>query len=593
MLGRQFRRCVRPMMPLACALLAACVSLGSLAAHAAPKSLMIVDANTGAVLIDQDGSEPRSPASLTKMMTLYMAFEALERGSATLRTPVRISARAANAAPSKLDLDVGDTIALEDAIKALITKSANDVAIAIAEHFAGTEDAFARSMTAKARELGMSATTFKNASGLPDSGQMTTARDMVTLSLRLYDTFPRHFGLFRTRSFGYGGKTYKNHNTLMISLPGVNGIKTGYTSASGFNLVTSYEAEGRHLIGAIFGGDSAAARNVAMRVALTRSLSKASTSRTRRPLIVASSRVKPPVSEPAPQPAVRVARSTAAEEAPDPVARPMATAAAAPAEARVADAALPRSAAASSTPSATVAPVLGPAVQIAKVRPVDVAPLTAQSTSTGPGVVPRSEGRQVAAASPTFELPPLAAGYAASIIRPVPPPQPVAPAAPTETRLADVAQTTGADVAATRSLPPAPALARRPSSLNQQHASLTASQPQLAAEPQPAAAWRLKGPVGSAAGAPPASPIATARSGGFDVQIGAVNSPEEADRLLATARARGGNALAGRAPVRVQVLVNGKTLHRARFTGFDQLGAAQACAELARQQLSCVVMRTE
>ncbi|MBX9926052.1 MAG: D-alanyl-D-alanine carboxypeptidase, partial [Hyphomicrobiaceae bacterium] len=297
----------------------------SAVAVAAPKSLVVVDANTGAVLIDQDGSEPRSPASLTKMMTLYMAFEALERGSVTMRTPIRISTRAENAAPSKLDLDAGDTIALEDAIKALITKSANDVAIALAEHFSGSEEAFARSMTAKARELGMAATTFKNASGLPDSGQMTTARDMVTLSLRLYDTFPRYFALFSTRSFAYGGKTYKNHNTLMIHMPGVNGIKTGYTNASGFNLVTSYEAEGRHLIAAIFGGDSAASRNAAMRVALTRTISKASTAKTRRPLVVASSRAKPPVAVPAPQPAVRAAsppppQVAAARTVPQPIA---------------------------------------------------------------------------------------------------------------------------------------------------------------------------------------------------------------------------------------------------------------------------------
>ena len=257
------------------------------AATAAPKAFLVVDANTGATLLDESASEPRSPASLTKMMTLFLAFEALERGSVTMKTRIKISERAANASPSKLDLDAGDDIALEDAIKALITKSANDIAIAVAEHLGGSEDAFARLMTAKARELGMTGTVFKNASGLPDSGQVTTARDMVRLGLALYDRYPRQFGLFATRSFSYGGSTYKNHNTLMLHMAGVNGIKTGYTNASGFNLVTSYESDGRHLMAAIFGGDSAGSRNAAMRVGLTRVLSRASTVKTRKPMLVA------------------------------------------------------------------------------------------------------------------------------------------------------------------------------------------------------------------------------------------------------------------------------------------------------------------
>ena len=168
-----------------------------------------------------------------------------------------MSADAVAAAPSKLDLEEGAEIALIDAIKVLITKSANDVAIAIAEHMAGSEAKFAQLMTRKARELGMSATTFRNASGLPDDEQVTTARDMLTLALHLEDDFPTHYGLFATRSFTYGGETFLNHNSLLFHFPGTNGLKTGYTHASGFNLVASVRRGRKHVIGVVFGGASA------------------------------------------------------------------------------------------------------------------------------------------------------------------------------------------------------------------------------------------------------------------------------------------------------------------------------------------------
>ena len=233
-------------------------------------SLFIMDANSGATLSDIEGNDPRYPASLTKMMTLYLAFEAIDQGRVSMKTPIKISIAATRAAPSKLDLAVGDEITLEDAVMALITKSANDVAIAVAEHIGGSEANFAKLMTAKARDLGMKSTTFKNASGLPNSEQTTTARDMTTLGVRLYDDFPRYFPLFSTRAYTYNGSSFHNHNTLMLQMPGINGIKTGYTHASGFNLVSSYQQDGRHLIGAIFGGETAGSRNAQMRVALTR-----------------------------------------------------------------------------------------------------------------------------------------------------------------------------------------------------------------------------------------------------------------------------------------------------------------------------------
>lgn len=265
---------------------------------------MVIDANTGEVLHAEKADEPRHPASLTKMMTLYLAFEAIERGRAGYSTRIKVSEIAAEAPPTKLDLDPGDTIALIDAIKSLITKSANDMAVAIAEHLAGSETQFARLMNDKARALGMTRTVFRNASGLPDTAQVTTARDMLTLAIRLYDDFPRHYPLFSLRSFTYQGTTYKNHNALLSRFVGTDGIKTGYTRMSGFNLVSSVRRGGRHVMGVVMGGTTADRRDDAMRLLLSRALVKASPVRRRvpRPVLVAERRA-PDRIEVAPAPA--------------------------------------------------------------------------------------------------------------------------------------------------------------------------------------------------------------------------------------------------------------------------------------------------
>ena len=271
-------------------LLVACfaVSASAPALAATPRyAAMVIDANTGAVLHNQAGDERRYPASLTKMMTLYMTFELIELGRLGYASTVKMTEAGAAAAPSKLDIAAGTEIAVLDAIKALITKSANDVAIALAQHIAGSEENFARLMTRKAREIGMAGTTFKNASGLPDPGQVTTARDMLTLALRLRDDFPHHYRLFSTRTFTYGGETFRNHNSLLTRYRGTDGLKTGYTRLSGFNLVASVGRDGKRVVGAIFGGRSARARDSTMQSLLTKSLAKASTTVTRKPAVVA------------------------------------------------------------------------------------------------------------------------------------------------------------------------------------------------------------------------------------------------------------------------------------------------------------------
>lgn len=222
---------------------------------------MVVDADTGEVLHAANADSRNYPASLTKIMTLYLLFDALDRGDVKLTDRITISPHAAAQAPSKLGLRPGQTIAVEDAILAAVTKSCNDIAVAIGEHLGGTEPAFAEMMTRKAHELGMRMTEFHNASGLPRPPNMSSARDMATLARALIHNHARYYHYFSTPRFTYNGEQMRNHNHLMEWYDGVDGIKTGYIAASGFNLVASAKRDGRRLIGVVFGGQSAVARD--------------------------------------------------------------------------------------------------------------------------------------------------------------------------------------------------------------------------------------------------------------------------------------------------------------------------------------------
>ena len=236
----------------------------------------VVDDKTGRVLYAKNEDALRHPASLTKMMTLYLLFEDLKKRRVTMTTRLTVSAKASSQSPSKLGLRPGQTIAVEDAIRALVTKSANDVAVVIAENLGGSEEAFARRMTSTARRLGMSRTTFYNASGLPNAAQYTSARDMVTLGRVLQERFPAYYRYFSTRSFAWGSQVIGNHNNLLRRLEGIDGIKTGYTEASGFNLVSSIWRDDRHLVAAVMGGSSARQRDDHMAALLTRHIGAAS-----------------------------------------------------------------------------------------------------------------------------------------------------------------------------------------------------------------------------------------------------------------------------------------------------------------------------
>ncbi len=222
---------------------------------------VVVDAKTGEVLYAKRADSPRYPASITKVMTLYLAFEALAAGRLKLDDEIVVSPRAAAQAPTKLGLRAGDKIAVRDVILAMCTKSANDMAVAMAEKLGGSEARFAAMMTLRAHELGMRNTRFVNASGLPDSRQISTARDIAILSRAVMRDYPQYYGFFSAKNFTYRGVTMRNHNGMLNTMPGVDGIKTGYTNASGFNIAVSGVRDNRRLITVVLGAPSTAVRN--------------------------------------------------------------------------------------------------------------------------------------------------------------------------------------------------------------------------------------------------------------------------------------------------------------------------------------------
>ncbi len=247
---------------LAALVAAAVLCLGVSANRAlADYAAIVVDQTTGEVIHESGADEQNYPASLTKMMTLYMVFSAINNGRLKLDTALSVSASAATQPPSKVGLKDGDTIRVEDAILALVTKSANDVAVVVAEALAGSEERFAEAMTTRARALGMTQTTFRNASGLPDPKQISSARDLARLAIALRRDHPSYYKYFSTAVFDYNGLSFTNHNKLLGRYDGADGIKTGFTQASGFNLVASAERDGRRLVAVVLGGDNARQRD--------------------------------------------------------------------------------------------------------------------------------------------------------------------------------------------------------------------------------------------------------------------------------------------------------------------------------------------
>ena len=235
---------------------------------------VVIDGTTGKVVFSRNATAMRYPASLTKMMTLYLLFEQLKQGKLSLDSMITASAHASDQRPTKLGLTPGESISVEVAIKAIVVRSANDVAVAIGEAIGGSEEEFAKLMTRKAHSLGMDDTTFRNASGLPNPGQKTTARDLAILGRHVAYDFPQYYHYFATPSFTFQGRIYQTHDNLLYRFDGVDGIKTGYTNASGFNLVSSLVREGKHIIGVVMGGRTARGRDNEMMELLASTLER-------------------------------------------------------------------------------------------------------------------------------------------------------------------------------------------------------------------------------------------------------------------------------------------------------------------------------
>ena len=538
-------------------------------AETAKQASIVVDANTGKVLHAQSADEPRFPASLTKMMTLYILFGEIEQGRLTYDSRITFTEKATKVAPSKLGLKAGDTLTVLDAIKALVVKSANDVAVAVAEAIGGSEYRFARLMTERARQIGMASTTFRNASGLPNPEQKTTARDMVTLGLRLQDDFPQHYRLFSLASFTLGGKTYKTHNTLMLGFPGMDGIKTGYTRVSGFNLVSSVHADGKHIIGAVFGGKTAATRNALMRSLLYTSLAKASTEKTRSstPQLVAERRpAKPPATAQAGDDARASDDAWAAKtlKAPPPQ---KATKAAKAAPVKV----------------AANAPSPAPAV-----RPPRHDPIGAM-LAAGEGDTAAEPPQAVAGSAlppPRLDLQALRAAMAEPEAAPVPVPAEASSTGASSNiagliRHSIVEDAAPAPVATLSERQTAPS-ARPPSTLDSQAHALTAFV--TPAEAAPASPSHLNGPSQFQA-----APVGA----GYAIQIGAYNSAREAQSKLDLVRSRAAGLLDGHGGVTLPVQRDNRQFFRARFVQFDEHAASNTCLELRRLAIDCFVMKAD
>jgi D-alanyl-D-alanine carboxypeptidase len=527
--------------------------------YSPPYAAMVVDVKSGRTLHAVNEDALRHPASITKVMTLYMLFEQMERGRFRMDTPLRVSAYAAARPPSKIGVVAGETIDVEDAIRALITKSANDVAVVVAENLAGDEDTFAEQMTRRARTMGMTRTVFRNASGLPDPQQVTTARDLTILARAIQERFPRYFHLFQTRHFEWAGRNHRNHNKLLGRVEGVDGIKTGYTRASGFNLMTSARADGRQIVSIVLGGRSGAHRDGIMRNLVVAHLPRASTGPQRVMVAQAQDNDRPERAErqetrAEARPEPRQPQRPEAQEARQPVRQP------APAAAQVA---------VQSEPPAR--PVARP-VDLSQARPVTAsAAATAFAAPTATSTSQQAM-RWAVGATPAGgrEIRPPANVGAARVSEPVraqpahavvAPPPAVAQPAPRPASQPGVL--------------PSRADAPRPPA-NVQFTSSIAKAPEPAAE-------RVTDAVRAQA--------AQAARTGWIIQIGATDDEAKARGLLDNAR-RQSRALAEAQPFTEPVERGGATLFRARFGGFeDQAEANNACRDLKRSGVSCFAAR--
>ena len=552
-------------------------------------SSIIVDGNSGATLSANNPDASRHPASLTKIMTLYLLFERLDAGKMKLDGEMEVSEHASEQAPTKLGLRPGQTIRVEDAIKGLVTRSANDAAVVIAEAIAGDERDFAGLMTRKARALGMVRTVYRNASGLPDDEQVTTARDQSTLGRAIQDRFPRYYRYFSTTAFNYHGHSIRNHNRLLGNVEGVDGIKTGYTRASGFNLVTSMRRGNRHLVGVVLGGRSGGSRDAIMRNLLAENLDKAATKRTvaaiaERSASDANADVAEADAESQPTQMVQTQGAIqVASASPDAVAAPPARSTV-PASRSIAAAA----AASVPSPKAELAPLTNGVIQTQAIAAIPgssepMKPVKVKTVQVKAGQLKLASAGSSQPATPVASTIPPA--------RPEVPETSSAVVAKAETNKPEVAKTEIARTENTRSeMPPQPAnhgtgngllgvlpaSSLPPSSATQ---AMAYADPSPRAQPQPQTIQQ-NGAI---------KPVA-ARTG-WMIQVGALESESEARQRIDAARSQARGLLAKADPFTEPVVAKGdKKLFRARFAGLDHDQAEAVCRTLKRSDISCITV---
>jgi D-alanyl-D-alanine carboxypeptidase len=535
---------------------------------------IVVDANTGDLLHDANADSTRHPASLTKIMTLYLLFERLEAGRLTLDSKMTASEHATEQAPTKLGLKIGQALAVEDAIKALVTKSANDAAVVVAEALAGSEEEFARLMTRKARALGMSRTVYKNASGLPDDDQVTTARDQALLAMAIQDRFPKYYRYFSTSAFAWKGVSFRNHNRLLGRVEGVDGIKTGYTRASGFNLVTSVKRGKRHLVAVVLGGRSGGARDARMRELIEAHVNEGAINRTA-PRVVETQEV-------ADRPAAKArveARVASAEKTSVPVAASAAPAAPAKETApQKQDTAKTETVTTAAIPPARPSPAPGSTDPI---KPNMVKTLTVKASA--------SQTASLAPVSLLSPMPVTSQTHAALGARSEPelPPSPPGARPGVLGVLSTQAVAAPAPVAPT----PAPAAAAPVQKPVPVYASAAAPAPAVSAPPPAPAA--VQAAVAPAAPAPAPVNISSESKhrSGWIVQVGAYDDIVEAREKIAAAKARVSSLLRSAEPFTEPVVKGARTLYRARFAGLKQDQAEAVCRELKRTDIACMTVR--
>ena len=553
--------------------------------YSPPTASIVVDGYSGAVLQASNPDAPRHPASLTKIMTLYLLFERLEAGKIKLDSQLKVSEYASEQAPTKLGLKPGQTIAVEDAIKAIVTKSANDAAVAVAENLGGDESRFAKLMTQKARELGMTRTTYTNASGLPDDDQITTARDQALLGRLIQKRFPHYYKYFSTESFVYHGATLRNHNHLLGSIEGVDGIKTGFTHASGFNLVTSVHRDGRYIVAVVMGGRSSLERDAHMRELIIAQMKESALKRAA-PAIAKSNRrdeprpaladvpvalqgnpidpIKPPSVKPNIFPTLLMqsaslpsmpALAPAAANAPQPSAQ---------VEARWLQ-----------PPPPADAPMSAPATTVMEKSTLPLSrggdpSISSNQPRTVKTITIHTRPAQSASLAPMPELVPDAA----------PTPQPSAQVATRWVLSAPPADQSSNVVASAEPMPIAQTPLAKIESKKIEAVKLAGKRVELA-KVEPVSAT-VKAHIAASA------PYAHDR---WLIQIGAFDHEDEAKKHLSMAQTKMRKELATVHPLTERFQKGDKVLYRARFTGFNKETADALCLQLRRSDMDCIALK--